>query len=83
MDIFAFIPVPKDDSISTKQSLLGTTIFFLLFFAYILFDFYQFIFTNPPNAQNYYTKLDDEYHTLPRFAITFMNGPMLNETSPW
>jgi len=59
IDIFSFIPVPKDDAVSTKQSLIGTAVFFILFFTYIIFDFYQFVTENPPNAQNYYTDLKD------------------------
>jgi len=57
IDIFSFIPVPKDDPVSTKQSLIGSTVFFIIFMAYVIFDFYQFVTENPPNAQNYYTNL--------------------------
>ena len=48
IDIFSFIPVPKDEAVSTKQSLIGTTIFFLLFFAFVLFDLISFVTDNPP-----------------------------------
>jgi hypothetical protein len=75
VDIFSFIPVPKDDPVSTKQSLIGTGIFFTIFFAYIIVDFYKFVTNNPPNAENFYTKTDgSKTYEIPRFAITFMDG---------
>lgn len=77
IDIFSFIPVPKDDPVSTKQSLIGTSVFFIIFLAYVVFDFYQFVTENPPNAQNYYTDLKDEIYVLPRFAVTYMRGNKL------
>jgi hypothetical protein len=48
VDIFSFIPVPKDDSVSTKQSLIGTAVFFAIFLTYIIYDFVQFVTNNPP-----------------------------------
>jgi hypothetical protein len=48
VDIFSFIPVPKDDSVSTKQSLIGTAVFFAIFLTYIIYDFVQFVVDNPP-----------------------------------
>ena len=78
MDIFAFIPVPKDDSVSTKQSLIGTAIFFALFLTYIIIDFVGFVQDNPPLVQSYRTNLDDTVYTLPRFAYAFMNGSLNN-----
>jgi hypothetical protein len=83
IDIFSFIPVPKDDPVSTKQSLIGTAVFFVLFLTYVVFDFYQFVAENPPNAQNYYTNLQNQYYPLPRFAITFMRGQKLDECNSW
>ena len=83
VDIFSFIPVPKDDPVSTRQSLIGTAVFFVLFLTYVVFDFYQFVAENPPNAQNYYTNLQNEYYMLPRFAITFMRGLTLEECGSW
>lgn len=83
VDIFSFIPVPKDDPVSTKQSLIGTAVFFLIFMTYIIFDFYQFVTENPPNAQNYYTNLGEIPQTLPRFAITYMRGQKLDECGSW
>ena len=35
------------------------------------------------DAQNYYTNLQNEYYTLPRFAITFMRGQKLEECNSW
>jgi hypothetical protein len=74
MDIFSFIPVPKDRPVSTKQSLIGTAIFIVIFLTYIIVDFYQFVTSNPPIVQNSFTKLSESVFTLPRFAITFMDG---------
>lgn len=55
VDIFSFIPVPKDDSVSTKQSLIGTALFFAIFLTYIIYDFVQFVRDNPPIIQSYRT----------------------------
>lgn len=78
IDVFAFIPVPKDDSVSTKQSLIGTAIFFVLFLTYVIFDFVSFVQSNPPLIQSYRTNLDESVYTLPRFAYAFMNGSLNN-----
>lgn len=80
MDIFSFIPVPKDDSVSTKQSLIGTAVFFIIFLTYIIYDFVQFVNSNPPIIQSYRTQLDDSYYTLPRFAYAFMYGNLTDQT---
>ena len=74
LDIFAFIPVPKDDTVSTRPSLIGTALFFTIFLAYIICDFVQFVRVNPPIMQSYRTPLDDKYYTLPSFALAFMNN---------
>ena len=80
MDIFSFIPVPKDDSVSTKQSLIGTAVFFAIFLTYIIYDFVQFLINNPPVQQSYRTPLDSAIYQLPNFAVTFMSGDVLNYT---
>lgn len=80
IDIFSFIPVPKDDSVSTKQSLIGTAIFFVIFFTYIIYDFVQFVNDNPPIIQSYRTQLDSNVYQLPSFAIAFMNGSLSDNT---
>jgi hypothetical protein len=81
IDIFAFIPVPKDDTVSTKPSLIGTAIFFAIFLTYVIYDFIKFVNSNPPLIQSYRTPLDDNYYTLPSFAIAFMeNNPYYNKT---
>ena len=72
LDVFAFIPVPKDDTVSTKPSLIGTALFFTLFLTYVIIDFVQFVTNNPPLMQSYRTPLDDKYYTLPSFAMAFM-----------
>jgi hypothetical protein len=48
VDIFSFIPVPKDDPVSTRQSLAGTAIFFAIFLTYVIYDFFKFVTNNPP-----------------------------------
>ena len=81
VDIFAFIPVPKDDTVSTRPSLIGTGIFFVLFLTYVIYDFYKFLTNNPPLIQSYRTPLDENYYTLPNFAMAFMeNNPYYNKT---
>jgi hypothetical protein len=81
VDIFSFIPVPKDDSVSTKASLIGTAVFFLIFLTYLIYSFIQFVTNNPPSIQSYHTPLDDSYYTLPSFALAFMtNNPNYDQT---
>ena len=48
VDFFSFLPVPKDDSVSTRQSIIGSIIFIVLFFIYIGIQFYIFVTDNPP-----------------------------------
>lgn len=79
-DFFSFIPVPKDEPVSTKRSIIGSCIFIVLFFIYIGVDLYQFISDNPPIVENSQMMLDEQFYTLPRVAITFMAGEYLNET---
>ncbi len=73
-DIFAFLPVPKDDTVSTKQSLIGSIIFLVIFIAYITYDFVNFVVWNPPNQQTYRSPLDDKEYNLPDFALAFMTS---------
>lgn len=81
IDIFSFIPVPKDDSVSTKQSLIGTAVFFAIFLTYIIYDFVKFVQDNPPIIQSYRTQLDNKIYQLPNFAYAFMNGTFTDETA--
>lgn len=80
VDIFSFIPVPKDDSVSTKQSLIGTALFFAIFLTYIIYDFVQFVQTNPPIIQSYRTQMDTNRYQLPSFAYAYMNGSLNDQT---
>ncbi len=48
VDFFSFIPVPKDEPVSTKRSIIGSCIFIILFLIYIGVDLFQFISDNPP-----------------------------------
>lgn len=84
-DFFSFIPVPKDEPVSTNRSIIGSTIFIILFLIYMGIDLFQFIVDNPPLVQNALSKLDNNNYTLPRVAITFMDGqnldnPLINDT---
>ena len=74
VDVFAFIPVPKDESVSTKQSLIGTALFFVIFLAFVIVDFVKFVTANPPIIQSYRTPLDSKEYVLPNFALGFMRG---------
>ena len=83
LDFFSFIPVPKDRPVSTKRSLIGSVIFIVLFIIYIAFDLVQFLRENPPIIENHASVLDDIAYTLPRVAITFMEGESLNITGSY
>lgn len=72
LDVFSFVPFPKNEPVSTKQSLCGSLLFLLIILTFIIVDFVQFIQNNPPSIQTYYTKLDDQVYTFPKFAINFM-----------
>lgn len=78
VDIFSFIPVPKSRPVSTRCSLIGTTIFFAVFFSYIIYDLTTFIIRNPPLPNSYYEKLDHKDYPAPRFSMVFMNGSALD-----
>lgn len=48
VDFFRFIPVPKDEAVSTRLSMCGSTVFLIIFISYMLYDFLGFILNNPP-----------------------------------
>ena len=72
IDLFCFIPVPKDNPVSTRRSMVGSLIFIFIALGYILQDFYFFVTDNPPVVQQYTTNLGFEFYELPDVAITFM-----------
>ena len=74
VDIFAFIPVPKDESVSTKQSLIGTVLFLAIFLTYVIYDFVSFVTINQPIQQTYRSPIDDKTYSLPDFAVAFMKN---------
>lgn len=80
LDFFSFIPVPKDQPVSTRRSLVGSVIFIILFLLYIVVDLVQFLRDNPPIIENHNSVLDEQVYTLPRVAITFMEGESLNQS---
>lgn len=53
IDIFTYVPVPHTYPVSTKKSKAGSMILIGAFFAFIIFDFYNFITNNIPNVSNY------------------------------
>lgn len=77
IDIFSFIPVPKTSTVSTKCSMAGSLIFFLIFISYVTYDLVQFIRINPPLPNTFNEDLPQVNYTNPRFALTFMNGSFL------
>lgn len=58
IDLFCFLPVPRDDPISTKQSIIGSIVFLALFLTYIIIDFVQFVQRNSPVQQTFFEPLD-------------------------
>ena len=81
LDIFSFIPVPKDDPVSTRQSLIGSGLFLSIFLTYVIYDFVVFVRNNPPLQQSFRTPLDDSYYKLPSLALGFMtNNPNYDAT---
>jgi len=58
VDLFAFIPFPKDEPVSTKRSLIGTVLFLIIFGSYVIADFVNFLVNNPPQMQSYRVQLD-------------------------
>lgn len=57
IDLFSFIPVPKDSPVSTRRSIIGSLIFLTIALGFILVDFYFFVVDNPPVVQQYATGL--------------------------
>ena len=81
LDVFSFVPFPKNEPVTTRQSLCGSLLFLLIILAFAISDFVAFVTYNPPSIQTYYTKIDDSVsYKLPKFALNFMDGQALNET---
>lgn len=53
VDIFSYIPVPQSFPVSTRNSKIGSLIAIVLFLAYIVYDFVQFITNNVPSVNTY------------------------------
>ena len=58
IDIFKFIPVPKDRPVSTKHSIAGSLLLIIIFVSFVLFDFITFVTYNKPIAESYIEPLD-------------------------
>lgn len=48
IDIFAFLPVPKTEEVSTKRSVIGSISLIVIFLGYLIFSLVQFFTNNPP-----------------------------------
>lgn len=81
LDVFSFVPFPKNEPVTTKQSLCGSLLFLLIILAFAISDFVAFATYNPPSIQTYYTKINNQKeYVLPKFALNFMDGNALNQT---
>lgn len=72
VDVFSFIPFPRDDPVSTKSSGIASLVFLVIFLTYVVSDFVQFLVWNKPITESYRSPLDDSSYVLPDFAIAFM-----------
>lgn len=57
IDLFSFIPVPKDSPVSTRRSIVGSLLFLFIALSFVFVDFYFFVVDNPPVVQQYATGL--------------------------
>jgi len=58
VDMFSFLPVPIDEPVSTRRSLIGTALILFIFIAYVIFDLVSFLIHNPGISQTHYTKFN-------------------------
>lgn len=65
MDIFAFLPIPKNQPVSTKKSFIASIIFLLLILSYGLYTFLSFLLNNTPIVSQYYIPLGTEIYDSP------------------
>ena len=72
LDVFKFLPTPVDNPVSTRQSIIGSLLFFLIFGTFVIVDFITFLTFNKPTAQIYNEPLDENIYKLPDFALAFM-----------
>jgi hypothetical protein len=75
VDIFAFVPVPKAQAVSTKRSLFGSCGLLIIFFSYLIYTFITFLSNNVPRSNQYLIPLDSNYvSTVPEIAFAFVNS---------
>ena len=82
IDIFAFLPVPKTEEVSTKRSVIGSVSLIVIFLSYLIVSLVYFFTNNPPRINQYSTPLD--YSTIvntPNMAIGFLSGKEFDDTS--
>ena len=80
-DLFAFIPVPRGQRVSTSKSRLGTIVFITVFFSYMFYTLTQFLTSNTPRINQYFVPLDDyAIYEAPEMAFAFVTGDNLNQS---
>ncbi|EAR96721.1 transmembrane protein, putative (macronuclear) [Tetrahymena thermophila SB210] len=80
IDIFAFLPVPKTEEVSTKRSVIGSLSLIVIFLGYLIFSLISFFTNNAPRINQYSVPLD--YNLVinnPDLAIGFLSGKELND----
>jgi len=50
LDLFKFLPVPKTRPLSSRRSIIGSILFLLIIFVYILSQFIFFLTSNTPKV---------------------------------
>ena len=83
IDVFRFLPIPTDQPVSTRRSIIGSLMVSVIFLAYVITAFVQFLSWNRPVLQIYRSPLDESTFILPDIAIAFMtnqNGTVNNYT---
>lgn len=81
VDIFAFLPVPRTDQVSTRRSICGSLILLALFLGYIAYSFTIFLTKNVPRLNQYEVELDPNQEiTAPEIAFNYFSGdPLIAE----
>ena len=81
LDIFKFIPVPTTHAVSSKCSIFGSILLFILFLSYIIFTLYDFITNNIPTTNTTIVPLDENLIVKsPKFAIGFFAGENFSDS---
>lgn len=82
IDIFAFLPVPKTEEVSTKRSVIGSLSLIVIFLSYFIYSLIMFLTNNTPRINQYSVPLDyNNIITAPDMAIGFLAGKEFNDSS--